>query len=130
MTTSPERVEAEDLRLREWVRDAVSDGWLATATYPGHESITTAVRLSKEGWGAQAIIRGNPADSISVWGPDRLTVLVPIKYSWETLQEGLTTCQFCHKRNTPTVRISFAGRCCTECRAILAPKLEYPGWAS
>ena len=130
MTTNSERIEAENIRLREWVQDAILDGWTTSPTYPGHEPITTAVSLSKDGWRAQVIIRANPADGISVWGPDRLAVLVPIKYGWKALQEGLTTCGYCQKRNTPTVRISFAGRCCPECRVALAPKLEYPGWAS
>jgi len=115
--------------LKQWVRDAIDDGWEAKATFPEHESMDTASSLTKGGWKAMVFLRDKET-SIGVWGPDSLQVLVPTIYNMKALEAALRTCQYCKETDIDTVRISFGGRCCKKCRIELVPKLEYPGWTN
>lgn len=122
-------------RAKQWVQDAIEDGWLIQATYKA-EPIESAATLKKEGFEAIAIIRYRPEKrkdlqydaGISVWGPDGLAVMHGTKYSWEELNKNLRVCDHCNKQDVKTVRICFAGRCCEDCLPELRKKYETSGW--
>lgn len=117
------------MKIREWSADAVADGWKISPTYSG-EDVGTAFSLAKNGWTASGIVRGNPADSLCIWGPDSLQVKVPEVYSMASLIEALKICQYCDAKDIPTSRVSFAGRCCLNCLPEQKRRLEYPGWTN
>lgn len=115
-----------------WRDAAVADGWACAPTY-AHEHIDSAFTLTKGGWHAHGIAR--PADfketagsgSISVWAPDGMHVQAPRLYDMAALQAGLRYCENCDTHDVDTQRYSFAGRCCSKCRPLLAAIHERPG---
>ena len=119
----------------QWKAAAVTDGWLIKPTYK-IESVETAATLEKDGFIASIITRykeSKPKEyqydgSVSVWGPDKLTVHPGSKYSWEQLNNELRICHSCNTKDVDTVRISFAGRCCKKCLPELRKTHEPPGW--
>lgn len=116
-------------QVRDWVAAAISDGWVAEPTYK-LEDISSAVTLKKNGWTAMAIAREGkyPNAGISVWGPDRLQVIVHDTYDFAALEDALRTCHTCGATDVKTHRYSFAGRCCDSCLPENRRKHEYPGW--
>lgn len=111
---------------------AIADGWLCTATYE-NETTESAASLTREGFNMQLITRRNVGKwsfqaSVSIWGPDKLSILVPKVYNWNEIQAGLRRCNSCMKTDVETQRFSFAGRCCANCIQAMRTQHEYPGW--
>jgi hypothetical protein len=123
--------------VRQWVADAVADGWTIEPTY-GSEPVERAARLAREGWVILALMRDNRdrsqgagfEASINVWGPDGLSIEAPPFYDFATLKTGLTTCALCKAIEVETQRYSFAGRCCAACRPAAAAKYEQGNWTA
>lgn len=122
--------------VREYRDEALADGWTIEPTYQ-HESVERAARLNKEGFVMSLIMRegAHPRTkatqyeaSIHLWGPDGLCLEVPPLYSWEEIKKRLRRCGYCGKDDVDVERIGFAGRCCTACRPLVQPRVEFPGW--
>ena len=121
----------------QWKADAVADGWHSAPLYPPNGFTITseylqeinAAQLTKDGWVA-FVLNQSKRKSIVVWGPDGLGVLPSYPYSWEKLQAGLRRCNYCGSENVSTSRVSFAGRCCSDCLPEQKRILEYPGWTN
>jgi hypothetical protein len=124
---------AEHARVRTWRDAAVADGWTAEQTYQ-HEPIESHATLSRDSWRAHCMAREKSGGryrfeaQISVWGPDGLAVEPGQTYSFEKMTAGLRTCGVCGAKDVPTIRYSFAGRCCEACRPEMKRQHERPGW--
>jgi hypothetical protein len=107
---------------------AIADGWETERTY-GSESIDRAMSLDKDGFHASTILRENYV-SISVWGPDQLSVSFPLPYDFAAMIAATRHCQYCGADDVDTTRMGFAGRCCSECRTnpAVVNKVEHDGW--
>lgn len=116
---------------------AIADGWDCEASYE-IESVKRAARLTRDGWVIQILSRDNRDRtrkfnydaSVAVWAPDRLAVRARHPYSFEQLEAATRECLYCDAKDVDTVLISFAGRCCAECRPRLAKTHERPGWTN
>ena len=121
--------------IRDWVAAAKVDGWDVKPTYAPQESEDRAAKGEKDGFIFQAIMRpgvliGNKDDaSLSVWGPDRLAITVPIPYGMDEIRRRLRMCMRCGADGEMD-RVGFAGRYCQACQVIERPKQEYRGWTS
>lgn len=135
-----EEFDREVARVRQWIRDAVADGWEIKPTYE-REGMNTACTLDREGWRVMSCRRppghgvgqfknkrGNI--SISMWGPDGVSVNIEFPYNWERLQQLLTRCEFCGREGLETERVGFANRSCKECLPAARKQIETPGWTS
>lgn len=127
-----------------WRNAALADGWTLAATYEGIEPSTSYGTISKEGgWTGHVCARvatemqsrvpwyGNKwkySARVTLWGPDGLDVPAREVYDWAAIVAGLRTCAACGKKDVPTQRYSFAGRCCADCRPTMAAQHEQPGW--
>jgi hypothetical protein len=124
----------EDYELvNNWFNAAVNDGWDAQPTYPGHETVDVAAKLTKERFVASILRRKRTGKwkfeaNVHLWGPDGLAITPPKEYNWEEIKKSLRVCHNCHKEDVDTVRYSFAGRCCKECLSEMQRIHEYPGW--
>lgn len=132
----PADAPAAILGLKQWRRDAVAAGWVASATYD-HEPIESAMRLSSpDGWEAQSLLRlsddpkRNSEVSLHLWGPDGLSVEPPPYFDQAVLSQLLLTCQRCEATDVPTQRVGFAGRVCEACIKDARKEVERPGWSS
>lgn len=114
--------------MNNWCKAAVADGWVATPLYE-NEPINHAAKLTRDGWIVQAIDRPNQRSSMNIWAPDRLAIKVPETYSMVELIKRLRWCHYCDSKDVNTQRVSFAGRCCTECLLEQQKIQEYRGWA-
>jgi hypothetical protein len=119
-----------------FIQACLDDGWSIEPTYTS-EDVKRAGKLEKDGFNIQFINRPEyraPMNkpSISIWGPDGLALEVEETYSWENLQKLLRRCAYCNASGVETIRIGFAGRCCSDCRqnTELVNKIEYPGWTN
>lgn len=127
---------------QQWLDLFIEDGWTIT---PLSESSKSDKNLwvkaeDSTGWRAHIDLRDYPHSKLSeeerqrvhVWAPDDLAVIVTNQPSLDSLVAAQRYCIFCNTFDVDTVRISFAGRCCTHCRKDeeLVRKLEYPGWAN
>ena len=115
-----------------WRDAAIADGWDARATYDC-EPFERASTLTRNGFVAQIITRKDVGKwkfsaTISVWGPDGLAINPPNKYKWESISEGISTCNYCGATGVETHRVGFAGRVCLKCKPEISKKVEYPGW--
>lgn len=158
-----------------WRDAALQDGWTMSPTY-AHEDVNRmadlhlalpAVEAGAPPLQYRAMVQsrpneGDPADQnardvsmgngdINVWGPDGLTIPVPLIYPGQQyFKDALVTCPHCHRGPngryfascateaeewpahllTPvaTFRYSFAGRTCKECAPALIAIHEKPGW--
>jgi hypothetical protein len=120
-------------QIKNWRYAAILDGWSHEPTYEGHESEEHAMRLKKDGWVAQSLNR--PAKnrmkaiaSLHIWGPDNLAIAVVFPYDWEAMVALLRKCSYCETEDVDTQRVSFAGRCCSNCLKGQQEKQEFPGW--
>lgn len=127
--------EARMESVRQYVRDAITDGWTIEPTYTT-ESVERAAHLKREGFVMSVLTRDNrdrkskcPYEtSISIWGPDGLAISVPSVYDFAEIQRRIRVCSACGKSDIDTERYSFAGRCCAECLPAMRAKHEKPGW--
>jgi hypothetical protein len=134
LTNNKARVEA----AAAWREAAINDGWEVEPLYPKHEEISSACRLTKDGFVAQILTRefsGTEARAyryqaeVHVWGSDRLVVDVPYNYpGFEAIQKLQYRCNYCKTENVPTQRVNFAGRCCEACLPAQRKRTEFPGW--
>jgi hypothetical protein len=133
---------------RAWRDAAVADGWSIRPTYDGHEDVSRAATLEKDGWTALIVTRvydeeymktaapwlksmaGKTDVSIAVWGPDTLAISVPMPYSFDSCIKMLRRCNDCKKEDVSTQRVSFAGRVCSTCLPAARKRDEYPGWTN
>lgn len=129
--------------VRAWVESAKRDGWGSGTTYTS-ESIDWAVRLERDGFVIQALMR--PAGTfpypgareprkkdeagLSLWGPDGMAILPPEVYDWQAIKDGMRRCNYCKKSDVETKRVSFAGRSCADCLPAKRKELEYEGWTN
>ena len=120
---------------KEFIKAMIADGWeydpelvhRVNAKTPQHW-----LQLQKEGWNA-CIFEVNEEGTFtrsSVWGPDKLQIVIPEEYSMEAFIAALRTCMYCKATDVDTQRVSFAGRCCEKCLPKKRKELEYPGWCS
>lgn len=147
-----------------WRDAAVRDGWHIEQTYT-MEGIDNACTLTRSGgttesgaplfFKVQIVSRPTrPYDTdlrggslgggeISAWGPDRLSIPVPVEYpGFHYFLDALTTCKHCRRGPNcgffdppgpssypvATKAYSFAGRACEECLPSLKAVAERPGW--
>ena len=121
-----------DLERDGWHRQPIYEGWEAKDEF-GNPSPDGDWKYTKEGFSIHiynSAVRGNAALDLSAWGPDKLAVTVNLPYSMDSLRHELQRCHECGAYPVETVRYSFAGRCCKQCRPELAKKYEFPGWTS
>ena len=128
---------AADLEaIKQWVADAVADGWGIEPTYRT-ELIDSAARLTRDGFVAMALMRdrGENHDrryryeaKVSAWGPDGLAIRVPQKYDFTLIERATRRCSECGHEDVETQRVGFAGRVCATCLSAARKKHEYPGW--
>lgn len=112
---------------------AVKDGW--TIGPNGNESQETWARLTRGDWVGHVLARKNVGKwkyqaEVSIWAPDKLSIIVPDIYSWEEIQAAIRTCCLCGAKDVDTQRYSFAGRCCKSCRPAAAEKYERGNWTA
>ena len=105
-TSDPARLEG----VRQFVADAVRDGWSIGPTYPGGEPQERAATLTRE-------------------GPDGLAIRPPPFYDFSVIAAGVRHCEYCGADDVGTQRVGFAGRTCAACRPEQAKIQEYPGWS-
>jgi hypothetical protein len=124
--------------VRQWVADAVADGWDIEPTYRV-EPVGRAARLTRDGYIAMALMRDNSGETgrrwryeanVSVWGPDGLAISVPRKYDFALIEKAVRRCGECGKEDVDTQRVGFAGRTCAGCLPEARKKHEYPGWTN
>lgn len=113
--------------------DMIADKWQYRPTYPSYESQDRAMTLNKDGFTAMILTRTNIGSwkyeaAISIWASDKLSIVIPDKYSMQALLDGIHTCGNCGKTGVETFRYCFAGRCCKECLPAMQEKYEQPGW--
>ena len=126
------RLEAADV-YRE---AAIADGWACSPTYDGSEQMGRASTLTKDGFEMSILSRDRremPGKwkfeaSISIWGPDRLSIKPPGQYDWEKIKAGIRTCNSCGAKDVATHRYSFAGRSCDKCLPEAKRVHEHDGW--
>lgn len=120
------------LRVTVWRNAAIADGWRAEATYGDSEPIERAATLTRDGFKCMILTRtmehGWYEAGVSIWGPDRLAITPPLTYDWDAIVAGLRKCGYCNATDVGTMRVSFAGRCCSDCRPMVSAQLEEPGW--
>lgn len=124
-------------KAKEWREAAIADGWTSKPTYE-KESEERASTLQRNGFTAQIITRTpepkpwnqhpKPEGMVTIWGPDRLSVVTPWPYDWQHIEAGLRRCMECGAKDVDTQRASFAGRVCSACLAMAKAKYEHPGW--
>lgn len=125
--------DADVESVRQWVRDAIADGW-DQRTYFDGEPVDQACRLSKDGFRASVLTRTGRAGrypfeaSIAMWGPDGMVISVPRPYDGEAIRKALQTCNICAAYPITPRRYSFAGRCCDACLSMARQEYERPGW--
>jgi hypothetical protein len=127
----------EDLEsARQWVADAVADGWTIEPTYRT-ESIKRAATLTKDDYKALVLMRDDShtpgsrfkyTAQVSVWGPDGLAINVPREYDFALIEKAVRRCSECGVDDIDTQRVGFAGRVCAACLPAAQKKHEYPGW--
>lgn len=118
--------------VTEWRNAAVADGWEVRPLYD-NEPIESAAKLTREEFVVHTISR--PAvrhwrerADISGWGPDGLSIAIPLPYDMDRIRQALRRCNPCGAQDVDTHQYSFAGRCCAECLPAMKRKHEYPGW--
>ena len=113
-------------RTKAYRDAALQDGWVATDDTDEH--------FKKEGFKLHVLSRIETggkykyAATIDIWGPDGLVIIPPNEYNWESIKSRVRRCNYCDKEDVETHRVSFAGRCCSECLPEKQKKLEYLGW--
>jgi hypothetical protein len=127
----------EDLEsVRQWVADAVVDGWSIEATYRV-ESVERAATLVKDGYKALVLMRDNSNETgrrwkyeaqVSAWAPDRMAISVPRHYDFALIEKAVRRCGECGAKDVDTQRVGFAGRACVACLPAARKKYEFPGW--
>jgi hypothetical protein len=131
---------AADLEaVRQWVADAVADGWEINPTYRT-EPVESAATLDKNGFRAMVLMRDRGEGEtdrgwryeakVSAWGPDGLAIRVSRKYDFALIKKALRRCAECGKEDMDTQRVGFAGRVCSDCLPEARKKHEYPGWTN
>ena len=123
--------EKRSQQIKQFIKDAIADGWSIKPTYGDHEFVERAASLEKDDYKLMVMnrIKENYADqSIHGWGPDGLAITVDIEYDWEQIQDAIHICGKCHKKVSHVQRVGFAGRVCVDCLADAQEKHEYPGW--
>lgn len=137
-TSDPKRLEG----VRQFVADAVRDGWTIRQTYPGGEPQESAATLTRDGFKIMALARDYTGEgvagafrptvsymaSINIWGPDGLAIQPPQFYDFAAIAAGLRHCEYCGADDVVTQRVGFAGRTCAACHPKQAKVQEYPGW--
>lgn len=125
--------ESDIESVRQFVRDAVNDGWTQEQRYPS-EPVEQSCKLAKDGFVISVLTRTQVSSkwkyqaSVHAWAPDGLVIRLSEIYKWETFQNAQTTCNLCLKTGVQTQRYSFAGRCCADCLSEARKKHEQPGW--
>src|SRR5574343_282344 len=82
---------------------AIDDGWSCEPTYPGGEDMTSAARLTRDGFVMSILSRDNTGKGyrkryecdVSIWGPDKLSLIPPQAYDFEKIKAGLGVCGHC-----------------------------------
>lgn len=119
--------EAKIVAAETWRDAAAADGWSMTPTYAPHEGIERAAKLlHPDGYQAQIITRRRRAEdrhkkwageaSVSVWGPDGLSIRSPYVYDMAAIRAATEKCHYCKAFPVKTVRVGFAGRACEACQ--------------
>lgn len=157
-----ERDAARNVAER-WRDSALNDGWTMRQTYV-HEDVNRASTLQRlivpHGlFKVHIITRPNVLSGedkdwslgggeISAWGPDDLSIKVPLEYpGLKYFADALVTCPHCHRgpnreyfqerdavpfadeyNPVATRRYSFAGRTCDACAPALQKVHEREGW--
>lgn len=119
----------------EWRRAAQADGWSIRATYV-HEPLEQAWTGERDGFKVQGIARQLgvtagarlPSASISIWGPDSMSIPPMPVYDWALIQRRVRQCMECDQHPVTTVRVGFATRLCLLCAVKLRPSIEHQGW--
>jgi hypothetical protein len=108
-------------KAHAWREAALADGWEGKPTYD-HEPIEHAARLTREDWVCLILSRpligkdgSSNSPDITVWGPDRAQIAVPVPYDWAAMQAAIRVCAHCGKTDVETKCYAFADRCCIEC---------------
>lgn len=122
LTNDKTRLDA----VRAFRDAAVADGWEISPTYRS-ESQDRVAHLVRDGFVMMIVTRDEYEASVSIWGPDGLHIKPPSVYDWQAIQDRVNTCNECGAKG-PTVRFSFAGRCCNTCLPGMREKYEKPGW--
>lgn len=122
--------------VRQYVSDAVADGWTIEPTYKT-ESADRAAHLRRDGFVMSVIARDDRdqkgrrymfSASVSIWGPDGMAIRPPRFYNFDEIKARVRACDHCGAKDVETVRYSFAGRCCAKCLPEMRAKYEKPGW--
>ncbi len=112
--------------FREWLKDAVKDGWILID--PNGESVSGELITEDGKWQMYASIYKNDCD-VSMWAPDNMQCVVLNKYERPS-KRLMRICEHCGAEDVDTFCYSFAGRACAKCLPALKEKYEYPGWCS
>jgi hypothetical protein len=114
-------------QLIKWKKNAKKAGFKESPIYDT-EPIETACKLIGHGFKIHIYNRPHLQEpDITGWGPDELQIEIPENFSLSALQENLNKCMYCGKKSE-IVRLSFAGRSCSQCREKYKNKYELPGW--
>jgi len=125
--------ESEIESIRQFVRDAIADGWVQTVRYD-NETVDESCELRKDDFVMAVLTRTKGVGkwkyqaTVHAWAPDKLTVKLKEKYDWSIFENAQTTCNLCLKTGVKTQRYSFAGRCCADCITQARKDHEQPGW--
>jgi hypothetical protein len=108
------------LQRKQWIADAVKAGFKAVKDGARTE-------LTKAGW----IIWVDTEEdgTINGWGPDKLVIIPPPKFSMRTLNNRLKICGYCKEPGQSIGKIGFAGRACSDCYKEHVAEIEFPGWS-
>ena len=120
-------------QVRQFVKDAVKDGWTQTKYYDSEE-LDQSCRLYKDGFVISVLTRNLKGPrwkyqaSVDAWADDGLAVRLDSVYKWTIFENAKTTCNICLASGVETHRYSFAGRCCVACLDAARKEHESPGW--
>ena len=112
---------------------AVKDGWSIGPN--SSESPETWARLTRDEWVMHVLARKNIGKwkyqaEVSIWAPDKHSIVPPQEYNWDENKSAVKTCCLCGAKDVETQRYSFAGRCCAACRPAAAAKYERGNWTA
>ncbi len=126
--------------VHKWREAAIANGWAARPTYENHETVEEACTLEKDGWVAMLLSRPAaevpwkpgtmrpPQTSISIWGPDKLSVERVVPFDMAQIEKNARKCAACGAEDVDTRRVAFCNRVCLDCLPSERKRLETPGW--
>ena len=118
----------ENTQIQQFYEDLLADGW---KDIPQPEMYDHLVQFTKDEF-IVSIFNSKAVDgeSAHAWGPDALSLELPMPYDFEQMKRNLRKCGICGREDVDTQRVAYADRVCAKCLPAARKSLERPGWSS